>query len=101
MVLAHFPPTVGGTERQAQSLAASPARVRHRVTVLTLSRTGVPAREIVDGVAVKRALTGRGRGVSFGATYLVSLLRHLGRPARSMRFCTRSICTWRPWRRTG
>ena len=79
MLISHFPPAIGGTERQAHALAAGLARAGHQVTVLTLSRPGVPPREIMDGVAVERALTGTGRGVSFAATYLVSLLRHLGR----------------------
>jgi len=79
MVISHFPPAIGGTERQAHGLAAGLARAGHRVTVLTLSRPGMPAHEVVDGVAVERVLTGTGRGVSFAATYMISLLRHLGR----------------------
>lgn len=79
MVLGHFPPAIGGTETQARSLAAGLAGRGHRVTVLTLARAGAPARETLDGVVVDRALTGRGRGVVFAATYGASLLRHLRR----------------------
>jgi len=79
MLISHFPPAIGGTERQAHTLAAGLARLGHRVTVLTLSRPGAPAREILDGVEVERALTGAGRGVTFVATYMVSLLGQLGR----------------------
>jgi glycosyltransferase involved in cell wall biosynthesis len=79
MVVSHFPPAVGGTESQAHSLAARLVGAGHRVTVLTMARPGLPASESRDGVAVERALTGRGRGVSFVGTYMVSLLRHLRR----------------------
>jgi len=79
MVLAHFAPIVGGTERQARALAAGLAAAGHRVTVLTLARPHAPARETLDGIIVERALTGRGRGVVFAATYGASLLHHLQR----------------------
>ncbi len=79
MAISHFPPAVGGTERQAYALAAGLARAGHRVTVLTLARPGAPSRELRDGVLVERVLTGTGRGVLFAATYGLSLLRHLRR----------------------
>lgn len=79
MVLGHFAPAIGGTETQARCLAAGLAGTGHRVTVLTLARPGAPAREMLDGVAVERALMARGRGVLFAATYGASLLRHLRR----------------------
>ncbi|HSD51519.1 MAG TPA: glycosyltransferase family 4 protein, partial [Candidatus Methylomirabilis sp.] len=79
MLIAHFPPAIGGTETQAHTLATGIARLGHRVTVLTLARTGDPAREMLDGVAVERALAGVGRGVLYAATYGISLLRHLRR----------------------
>ncbi|MEI8192190.1 MAG: glycosyltransferase family 4 protein, partial [candidate division NC10 bacterium] len=79
MVISHFPPAVGGTEWQAHRLAASLARKGHRVTVLTLARPGTPAREMMDGVTVERALLGRGRGIVYAASYGLSLLRHLRR----------------------
>ncbi len=79
MLISHFPPAIGGTERQAHGLAAGLAVAGHRVTVLTLARRGAPAREIQDGVVVERALKGRGRGVIYAITYGMSLLRHLRR----------------------
>ena len=79
MAISHFPPAIGGTERQAHALAAGLAAAGHRVTVLTLERPGVPARELWDGVVVERALNGRGRGVIYAITYGMSLLRHLRR----------------------
>lgn len=79
MLISHFPPAVGGTERQAYGLAAGLAGLGHRVTVLTLARPGAPARELLDGVAVERALSGEGRGIVFALTYGVSLLRHVRR----------------------
>ena len=79
MLISHFPPAVGGTERQAHGLAVRLADAGHRVTVLTLARPRAPAREALDGIAVERALTGTGRGVLFAATYGLSLLRHLRR----------------------
>jgi glycosyltransferase involved in cell wall biosynthesis len=79
MLISHFPPAVGGTERQAYGLAAGLAGAGHRVTVLTLARPGAPAREMRDGITIERALTGTGRGVLFAATYGLSILRHVRR----------------------
>ena len=79
MVISHFPPAVGGTERQAHSLAAGLVRAGHRVTVVTLARTDAPPREVLDGVRVERTLIARGCGLAFAATYGLSLLRHLRR----------------------
>ncbi len=79
MVISHFPPAVGGAERQAHGLAARLARSGHRVTVLTLVRHDARAREVRDGIAVERALTETGRGALFAITYGLSLLRHLRR----------------------
>ena len=60
MIASHFPPAVGGTERQARSLAAGLVTAGHRVTVLTLARQDAPAREVLDGVQVERALAASG-----------------------------------------
>lgn len=79
MIASHFPPAVGGTERQAHSLAAGLVKAGHRVTVLTLARQDAPSREVLDGVQVERALAARGRGFAFAASYGLSLLRHLRR----------------------
>jgi glycosyltransferase involved in cell wall biosynthesis len=79
MVTSHYPPAVGGTERQAHHLAAGLVGKGYRVTVLTLARADVPAHEVLDGVRVERTLTAAGRGPIFAATYGLSLLRHLRR----------------------
>ena len=79
MVISHFPPTIGGTERQARALAAGLAGLGHRVTILTLAQPGVPVRETVEDVTVERTLTSRARGVLFAATYTLSVLHHLRR----------------------
>jgi glycosyltransferase involved in cell wall biosynthesis len=81
MAISHFAPTIGGTEGQARALAAGLVRLGHRVTVLTQARPDAPPVEVVDGIAVERRLTGRGRGAVFGLTYVASLLRHLRRLA--------------------
>ncbi len=82
MVLAHFRPGTGGTERQAASLAEGLAAGGHRVTILTLARADAPAREEQDGLVIERALIGSGRGPIFVLTYGASLHRHLRRLRR-------------------
>lgn len=79
MVISHFPPTIGGTERQARALAAGLAAVGHRITILTLAQPGVPARETLEDVTVERTLTSRGRGLLFALTYTLSVLREMRR----------------------
>lgn len=79
MLISHFPPAIGGTERQAYGLAAGLAAAGHRVTVLTLARPEVPACEVRNGIAIEHSLKGTGRGVLFAVTYELSLLRHLRR----------------------
>ncbi len=82
MIISHFPPAVGGTERQAHELAIRLAQAGYPVTVLTLARLGAPAREMRGGVTIERTLTGRGRGVLYAASYGGSLLRHMRRLRR-------------------
>jgi len=79
MVLAHFWPTVGGTETQARSLAAGLVKAGYEVTVLTTRIPGIAAREVLDGILVERALRCRGRGIAFALTYGLSLLHHVRR----------------------
>jgi glycosyltransferase involved in cell wall biosynthesis len=79
MIISHFPPAIGGTERQAYGLAKALVAAGHRVTVLTLARPGAPSREMQGGVVVERALGARGRGIVFAITYGVSVLRHVRR----------------------
>ncbi|MFI5349304.1 MAG: glycosyltransferase family 4 protein [Elusimicrobiota bacterium] len=54
MVSAGFWPSIGGAERQALELSAALAARGHRVTVLTRRVGGLPARETIRGVAVRR-----------------------------------------------
>ncbi|HXS99154.1 MAG TPA: glycosyltransferase family 4 protein [Elusimicrobiota bacterium] len=54
MVSAGFWPAIGGAERQALELSSALAARGHSVTVLTRRLKGLPARERVRGVAVRR-----------------------------------------------
>ena len=54
MVSAGFWPAFGGAERQALELSAALAARGRRVTVLTRRVGGLPARETIRGVAVRR-----------------------------------------------
>jgi glycosyltransferase involved in cell wall biosynthesis len=54
MVSAGFWPSIGGAERQALELSAALVARGHRVTVLTRRVGGLPARESVRGVEVRR-----------------------------------------------
>jgi glycosyltransferase involved in cell wall biosynthesis len=54
MVSAGFWPAIGGAERQALELSAALVARGHRVTVLTRRVGGLPARETVRGVTVRR-----------------------------------------------
>jgi glycosyltransferase involved in cell wall biosynthesis len=54
MVSAGFWPAIGGAERQALELSAALAARGHRVTVLTRRVGGLPARETIRGVSVRR-----------------------------------------------
>ena len=54
MVSAGFWPAIGGAERQALELSAALAARGHRVTVLTRRVGGLPARETVRGISVRR-----------------------------------------------
>jgi glycosyltransferase involved in cell wall biosynthesis len=60
MVSAGFWPAVGGAERQALELSAALAARGHRVTVLTRRVRGLPARETVRGMSVRRLPAPRG-----------------------------------------
>ncbi|MFI5346113.1 MAG: glycosyltransferase family 4 protein [Elusimicrobiota bacterium] len=54
MVSAGFWPTVGGAERQALELSAALVQRGHKVTVLTRKIAGLPSKEIVRGVVIRR-----------------------------------------------
>ncbi|MDE2511870.1 MAG: glycosyltransferase, partial [Elusimicrobia bacterium] len=69
MVSAGFWPAVGGAERQALELSVALVRRGHRVTVLTRRVNGLPAREEVRGVKIRR-LPVFGRGAIDAACFL-------------------------------
>lgn len=73
MTIMVFHPVVGGTEISARELARSLARRGHGVEILTLRMRGLPAREVMDGIVVRRVLRGFGRGPLFILSYMVSL----------------------------
>jgi len=55
MFCPQFRPVVGGTERQAEKLAAAPAKAACRVTILTpLLDPDSPNMEEVNGVSIER-----------------------------------------------
>jgi glycosyltransferase involved in cell wall biosynthesis len=49
-----FPPIIGGLERHVQTLGRSLAARGHEVTVATLWHDGLPEREVVEGVSIRR-----------------------------------------------
>lgn len=54
MVIAQYPPVIGGTELACQRLAGALVRSGHAVTVITRQPAGAPEREVADGVKVLR-----------------------------------------------
>ncbi len=73
MVSAGFWPAVGGAERQALELSAALAARGARVTVLTRRLGGLPARETVRGVEVRR-LPVAGRGTLQALVFMAGVL---------------------------
>lgn len=61
MVIAQYPPVIGGTERACQRLSTALVRAGHTVTVLTRQAAGAPEREATDGVEVVRIPVSGGR----------------------------------------
>ena len=84
MVISHYYPTPGGTERQAHQLARALTGRGHEVHVLTMRHGPGPAVTNIEGVPIYRAIHGIQRGALFGLSYLltatVAILR-LGRDA--------------------
>lgn len=81
--LAHFHPVVGGAERQMLQLAQRWARWGHEPVVFTRRVPGLPQREFVDGVEIRRVIRTVSLGPLFGLSYIASLaaqlVRHAGR----------------------
>lgn len=75
--LSHFHPTVGGAERQLLQLAGQWAAAGHCVTVYTRAVRGLPARETLDGIEIRRVIRTWNLGPLFGVSYLISLVAQL------------------------
>lgn len=80
-VIARWRPLIGGTERQAELLADELGRRGHRVTVLTQSCAGTPARESSGGVEVVRLPPGVG-GRAASALFGLRVARFAARQGR-------------------
>jgi glycosyltransferase involved in cell wall biosynthesis len=81
--LAHFHPAVGGAERQMFQLAQRWARSGHEPVVFTRHMPGLPRREVIEGVEIRRVIRSIALGPLFGLSYIASLaaqlVRHAGR----------------------
>jgi len=80
--LSHFHPTVGGAERQLFQLAERWARWGHKPLVITRRLAGQPARELIEGIEIRRDIRTLPLGPLFGLSFLASLsavLLRLGR----------------------
>lgn len=76
MVIAQYPPIIGGTERACQRLSAALVRLGHSVTVLTRQAPGTLAREIENGVEVRRIAVSGGR-IAAALGFIGGALREL------------------------
>lgn len=74
MIISHFYPDVGGTERSCQRTAQALKEKGFDVTVLTTYKEDLPAREVIDGIPVYRYIKG---WHVFELTYMVSVLSFL------------------------
>ncbi|HEY6237837.1 MAG TPA: glycosyltransferase, partial [Thermoplasmata archaeon] len=68
-----YSPVPGGSERIAQLVAEGAVRRGDRATVITQAEPGVPDREEVNGVAVRRLAMRRAAGVRIPVGYLRAL----------------------------
>ncbi len=77
--LSHFYPTIGGAERQALQLARQWTAWGHEVRVITRPVPGLPRRETLDGIEIRRSIHTVSLGPLFGVTFVgrlaASLLR--------------------------
>ena len=80
--LSHFHPTVGGAERQLFQLAVRWAAGGHHPVVLTRRVPGLPRREVVEGIEIRRVISTVPVGPLFGLSYLATLAGNLARLAR-------------------
>jgi len=80
--LSHFHPTVGGAERQLFQLASRWAAWGHEPVVLTRRVRGLPRREVIEGIEIRRVISTVPLGPLFGLSYLATLAGNLVRLAR-------------------
>jgi glycosyltransferase involved in cell wall biosynthesis len=80
--LSHFHPTVGGAERQLFQLAQRWAAWGHAPLVLTRSVQGLPKRELLQGIEIRRVISTIPIGPLFGMTFLATLVASLVRLSR-------------------
>ncbi len=80
--LSHFHPRVGGAERQMQQLAERWARWGHEPLVLTRRVPGLPRRETLRGVEIRRVIRTCPLGPLFGLSFIGSLSANLIRFSR-------------------
>lgn len=82
MVSASFYPYIGGAEKQALELSRALAARGVLVSVLTRRVRGLPAREMISGLEVRR-LAAWGKGLLNAATFMASLALYLWRNSSS------------------
>ncbi|MGX6608426.1 glycosyltransferase family 4 protein [Micromonosporaceae bacterium Da 78-11] len=82
MLSTNFHPVIGGAETYCRDLAMGLAGRGHDVTVFTSPAAGAPAREVVGGVTVLRALPEPGGDVSVWENGVFGLLPTLQRAVR-------------------
>jgi glycosyltransferase involved in cell wall biosynthesis len=73
MVIAHFPPTVGGSEKQAESLAHHLKNKGYQILVATMQLPGEKAYEVFNGLEIYR-LPSYVRSRAFPLLFLISLI---------------------------
>lgn len=80
--LSQFHPTIGGAEGQMLQLARRWAGQGHRPLVITRRVRGLPGRENVDGLEIRRVIRTLELGPLFGLSFLGTLVASLVRFAR-------------------
>jgi glycosyltransferase involved in cell wall biosynthesis len=79
--LAHFHPVVGGAERQMFQLAERWAQWDQEPVVFTRTAPGLPRREFVSGIEIRRVIRTWPLGPLFGLSFIGSLAASLLRSA--------------------
>lgn len=92
--LSQFHPAVGGAERQLLQLARHWAAWGHTVRVITRPVKGMPRREVLDRVDIRRSLYTFSLGPLFGVTFVACLVAQLLRLALS---CDVVLAAQAPW----